>query len=88
MGSGVRRRFAPLFMLASSLGSGVRVMVDNVHEYRDIREITEAGDINLREWQAPGPMSAAYIRSEKLVRGMIGPVGFGKTTTMELGEVF
>jgi len=61
-------------------------MVDNVHEYRDIREIMAASEINLTEWQAPGPLSEAYVRSDKLVRGMIGPVGSGKTTTMEVCE--
>lgn len=63
-------------------------MVDNIHEYRHLNEITENADLKLTSWTPPGPLSLKYVQTEKQVRGMIGPIGSGKTTTMLIGEAF
>lgn len=63
-------------------------MVDNVDEYRPLGELMDAGEYKITEWSPPGPMSLQYAQSDKQVRGMIGPLGSGKTTTMLVTEVF
>ena len=63
-------------------------MVDNIDEFRHLSELTESADIQLKDWSPPGPLSLRYVQTEKPVRGMIGPLGSGKTTTMLAGEVF
>lgn len=63
-------------------------MVDNIHEYQRIDQFLEGTELTAATWKAPGPMSLAYVKSDNIIRGMIGPNGCGKTTTMEMGEVF
>lgn len=60
-------------------------MVDNVDTYRPLDELVAS--IDLRKWQSPGPVSSAFLSSDKLMRGLLGPLGSGKTTTALVGEV-
>jgi hypothetical protein len=63
-------------------------MVDNVDQYLPFGQVMEAADFKITEWSPPGPMSLQYAQSDAKVRGMIGPLGSGKTTTMLVSEVF
>src|SRR5690348_8970953 len=61
-------------------------MVDNVDQYRPLDELVSG--LDLRTWKSPGPVSSAYMKSEALIRGLLGPFGSGKTTTLMVNEVF
>lgn len=54
-------------------------MVDNVDEFRPLGEIVS--NIDVRAWRSPGEVSSAFLNSTALVRGLLGPLGSGKTTT-------
>lgn len=41
----------------------------------------EARSLKLDAWQAPGPVSAAYVASDAKIRAILGPYGSAKTTT-------
>lgn len=38
-------------------------------------------NLALNAWQAPGPISAAFVASDVAIRGIMGPYGSAKTTT-------
>lgn len=60
-------------------------MVDNVDQYRPLDELVS--NLDLRAWSPPGPVSAAFLQSTALMRGILGPLGSGKTTTALVGQV-
>jgi hypothetical protein len=61
-------------------------MVDNADAYRPIGELVDAAGVDFRAWVPPGPVSLAYLRSNDLLRMLIGPFGSGKTTTGLVAE--